>query len=367
MRFNLLTPFTLLVPLAVTAVAVSGCMSWDYDYREEMDSSDSPCGLFIVCEGNFQYGNASLSYYNPSVGSCENEIFYRANGMKLGDVAQSMTIHDGRGWIVVNNSHVIFAIDPVTFRETGRIEGLISPRYIHFVSPSKAYVSQLWDNRIAIVDPTTYTVTSHITVPDMNSATGSTEQMVQIGEHVYCNLWSYNNRIISIDTSTDCVDGSLTVGRQPQSIAVDRSGHLWVLTDGGYDPTTSSSGIESPTLLRIDPVSMSIETSFILPASTASNLTVTPDGRRLFWIADNDVWAMESTASQLPVSPFLQGDGSRYYALTVSPVTGDVFVADALDYQQPGIVYRYSPQGRLMDQFYTGVTPGAFCWKEMSE
>lgn len=47
---------------------------------------------------------ASLSYYNPEMKHVENEVFARANGMKLGDVAQSMVIHKGVGWIVVNNS-----------------------------------------------------------------------------------------------------------------------------------------------------------------------------------------------------------------------------------------------------------------------
>ena len=42
---------------------------------------------------------------------------------------------------------------------------------------------------------------------------------------------------------------------------------------------------------------------------------------------------------------------------------GDVYVADAIDYQQQGIVYRYTADGDAVDEFYAGVTPGAFCWK----
>ena len=60
------------------------------------------------------------SYYDPESMRVENEVFVRANGFKLGDVAQSMLIHNGVGWVVVNNSGVIFAIDPDTFREIGR-------------------------------------------------------------------------------------------------------------------------------------------------------------------------------------------------------------------------------------------------------
>lgn len=168
-------------------------MKWDYGEPEDFVVSGS--GLFIVCEGNFQYGNGSLSYYDPAERTVVNEAFFRANGYRLGDVAQSMTMANGLGWIVVNNSHVVFAIDPQTFREVGRITGFTSPRYIHFVSPTKAYVTQLWDNRIFIVDPVAYRITGHITVPGMAFDQGSTEEMVQIGDYVYCNCWSYQKKL----------------------------------------------------------------------------------------------------------------------------------------------------------------------------
>ena len=183
---------------------LAGCMKWDYGDTVE-DFNATGAGLFITNEGNFQYGNASLSYYDPETKQVQNEIFFRANGMKLGDVAQSMIIHDNKGWVVVNNSHVIFAIDLNTFKEVGRIENLTSPRYIHFLSDEKAYVTQLWDNRIFIINPRTYEIIGHIQVPDMTMESGSTEQMVQYGKYVYCNCWSYQNRIIKIDTETDQV------------------------------------------------------------------------------------------------------------------------------------------------------------------
>ena len=136
---------------------LAGCMEWDYGDAVE-DFNATGAGLFIANEGNFQYGNATLSYYDPATKQVQNEIFFRANGMKLGDVAQSMIIHDNKGWVVVNNSHVIFAIDLNTFKEVGRIENLTSPRYIHFLSDEKAYVTQLWDNRIFIINPRSYEI-----------------------------------------------------------------------------------------------------------------------------------------------------------------------------------------------------------------
>lgn len=109
----------------------------------------------------------------------------------------------------------VFAVDPDTFREVGRITNLTSPRYIHFVSDEKAYVTQIWDNRIFIVNPKRYEITGYIECPDMTAESGSTEQMVQYGKYVFVNCWSYQNRILKIDTETDRVVGQLTVGIQP--------------------------------------------------------------------------------------------------------------------------------------------------------
>ena len=344
------------------AVSLTACMEWDYgEIHEEFDFKGH--GLFIINEGNFQYGNATLSYYDPETDQVENEVFFRANGMKLGDVAQSMTIYDDKGWIVVNNSHVIFAIDANTCQETGRIENLTSPRYIHFINDEKAYVSQIWDNRIFVVNPKRYEIIGHITVPDMAMGTASTEQMVQYGKYVYCNCWSYQNSIIKIDTETDEVVGRLTVGIQPTSLALDKYGKLWTLTDGGYEG--SPYGYEAPALYRIDAETFTIERRYDFRlGAMPSELQLNGDGDTLYWIND-DIWRMKVTATELPVIPFVKYRDTKYYGLTVDPLSGEVYVADAIDYQQQGMIYRYSNRGDLISEFYVGITPGAFCFKTM--
>ena len=75
------------------------------------------------------------------------------------------------------------------------------------------------------------------------------------------------------------------------------------------------------------------------------------------------IWSMDVTASHVPVRPFLEYSGTIYYGLTVNPANGEVYIADAIDYQQQGMIYRYSPEGKLIDEFYVGIIPGAFCWK----
>ena len=346
--------------LILSLLAVS-CMEWDYDLDEEFSIDSSGRGLFICNEGNFQYGNATLSYYNPETREVENEVFFRANAMKLGDVAQSMTTYNNRGWVVVNNSHVIFSIDLDTFKEVGRVTGLTSPRYIHFVSDQKAYVTQIWDNRIFIINPTRYEITGYIEVPNMTMEQGSTEQMVQKGKYIYVNCWSYQNRILKIDTDTDSIVSELEVGIQPTSLVLDRNGKLWTVTDGGYEG--SPYGYEAPALYRIDPESMTIEQEFEFRRGDApSEIQINGSLDTIYWIND-DIWAMSVEAERVPVRPFLDSRGTIYYGLTVDPTNGDVYIADAIDYTQQGKIYRYSSDAELIDEFYVGIIPGAFCWK----
>ncbi|WP_026020590.1 YncE family protein [Alistipes timonensis] len=348
-----------ILPATLCLTALGGCMKWDYGTTEEFSASGT--GLFITNEGMFQYGNATLSYYDPETKSVENEVFYRANAMKLGDVAQSMTIRDGVGWIVVNNSHVIFAIDINTFKEVGRITNLASPRYIHFVSDEKAYVTQIWDNRIFIVNPKRYEITGYIECPNMAMESGSTEQMVQYGKYVFVNCWSYQNRILKIDTETDRVVDELVVGIQPTSLVMDKNYKLWTITDGGYEK--SPYGYETPSLYRIDAARFEIEKQFrFKPGDSPSEVQINGEGDKLFWI-NNDIWSMDVEADRVPVRPFLKYRDTKYYGLTVNPRNGDVYVADAIDYQQQGVIYRYTADGEPVDEFYVGVTPGAFCWK----
>ena len=49
--------------------------------------------------------------------------------------------------------------------------------------------------------------------------------------------------------------------------------------------------------------------------------------------------------------------------IPIDPNSGEVYIADAIDYQQAGRVYRYSALGEKIEEFYVGVIPGAFCWK----
>lgn len=351
--------FTYLL-LLWTLLAAASCMSLAPIDEEEFDWAGSGGGVFVVNEGNFMYGTATLSFYTPGTKEVANEAFARANSIKLGDVAQSMTIHNGKGYIAVNNSGVVFVVDINTLKVTGVIRDLTSPRYVFFVSGTKGYITDLYSPYITVFNPQTLEKTGRISTGGHKS----TGQMVRYGSYVFTNCWSYDDTILVIDSATDQLAGEIKVGKQPTSLVIDKYGKLWTVTDGGYQG--SPYGWEEPSLYRIDAATRVVEAQFALTGGEhASELCIDGAGETLYFI-NKSVWKMGVTADAVPVRPFVDApvDGkSIFYGLGVDPATSEVYIADAIDYQQSGIVYRYSPSGELVDSFKAGITPGAFCFR----
>ena len=327
-------------------------------------------GVIILNEGNFMYGNATISYYNPVTGNLINDIFYKQNSIPLGDVAESATVYDGELYIVVNNSGKVVVANlwkyPAmkAFDFTHKITNLVSPRYIHFINTTKAYISDLYAKKIYIEDPSSYKIINSINVDNHNTDFNQhpTEQMIAYKDFIFTNCYSFDNVILIINSKTDQLSDSIEVLAQPNSMVKDKYNKLWVLCDGGY--AGSRYGDSQPGLIRIDMETHTIEKIFMLPSDHwPSELSINGERDTLYYI-DVDIWKMAVNANALPTVPFISAkEGSNtklFYSLGINPFNSEIYIGDAIDHVQNGLVYRFSPDSTPLDTLRTGIIPGFF-------
>ncbi len=335
----------------------SACMKDDEWIKRHHDETPIPKGVFILNEGNFMYGNSTLSFYDPVRRTVRNELFYNINGLPLGDVGQSMILKENKGYLVMNNSGKIYIIDTSTGKYTGKITGLTSPRYIHFINDKKAYITDLYAGQIKIFNPETNFVTDSI----VTSGHPSTEQMIQVGDQVFVTCWSYDNTVLVIDTKADTIVREIKTRKQPGGIVKDKLNRIWVMSDGGWGKPGSIS--RTPYLQRIDPVTLNIELTIELPSDvTPTRLAINGTGDTLTFLSKG-IWRMHVNSDKLPDAPIISSGNRLFYALGIDPNNSEIYFSDAIDYSQRGIVYRYSAQAAKIDSFKTGIIPGFFCFK----
>lgn len=323
------------------------------DNGSQIDPQNSPF-CFVVNEGNFMASNGSISKYDITNKKVVNNFFEAANnGAVLGDAPTAITVAGNVGYVPISGSGKVYIINLSSGALKDKITGLNSPRSVALIDDKKGYISNLFENKIDVFDRKTNSLTGAIELPKGCFA----EEFVMAGEFVYTNCWSYGTKILRIDPRTDKVVAELEVGVQPYKMRKEaKSGKLWVLTDGGWEG--NETGYEKPTLVCIDPATFTIEKRIAFERSAAAYwLTMELYGNEIY-LANGDLYKVPTSANALPSQPFIRAQGRSFHA--VGLFSTNVYISDAVDYQQAGKIYIYNNKGELTDSFATGVIPGAF-------
>ena len=314
-------------------------------------------GVFVLCEGSYSAGNASLWFYNPASGEVVADVFGTANDALLGDVGQSLYMYNGLLFVVVNNSGVVWVLDRTTGKVKTSFENLTSPRFVTIDnSGTKGYISQLKTNQLITFDPRTLTQTGTVTLEGIVSS----EQMALVGDKLFVASWSNDHKITVLDTTTNTQIATFEVGVQPYSMVVDKNDTLWVMCDGGNEWSTLPEGVtqETPSLWKINAETYEATKTHTFEAGGyfRSRLAINGSGDTLYFIYDA-VWEIDVTTGTLPSEPLIVLDGETPYGLDVDPTSGDIYIADAKDYASNGEVLRYSADGVLKTSFEVGLLP----------
>ena len=336
-------------------LTIGACQEDDPGPEDPAPSIQKAEGFFIVNEGTFNFGNASISYYRFETEEVTPGVFKSANGHTPGDVLQDMYVHEGKGYLVLNNSGFVEVVDIETFVSEGIISPLESPRNFLPVSEDKAYVSDLYANSIQIVDMPSREVAGSIAMPFW------TEQMAVADQKVFVSSpWDVrldpHDHIYIVDPENDLLQDSIQVGVDPTALVLDGETKLWVFCRGSEEQEAPAA------LVCVNTQTMEVERSLTFEdydLGFATRLAINASGDTLYFLK-NDVFAFPLSDSSLPENPIIPSDGRNLYALGVNPVNGDVLIGDAIDYAQQGKVYLYDSQGELKQVIDAGVIPSRF-------
>jgi DNA-binding beta-propeller fold protein YncE len=327
--------------LTAMAVLLAGGCKKDDDNDNDGFSGN---GVFVICEGAFQQGNGRLDFYNTETNTLFTDIYQTANELPLGDVFQSMSIIDGKAYLVVNNSGKIEVANASDVKSTGTITGFTSPRYLCLTGTNKAYVSDLFSGEVSIVNTQNLTITGSIPL------SGWTEEMLLDNGNVWITNANSNYTFIA---QNDAVVDSVNVGYGSSSIRKDNGGKIWILTGGNYLDNTASK------LVKLDASTKAIEWDYELNTYGASKLRMNAEKTFAYFLFNGKVYRKNTADSSNP-EEFISISGKSFYGIGVNPANGDIWLGDAGDFSSAGTVYVYSAAGSQLSTFTTGVAPTDF-------
>lgn len=334
----------------------------------EKDTEDPPPaginysqGVFIVNEGPFQAGSGTITFMSRDGSGITEKLYQKSNsGIPLGNIVQSMTIANGRGYICVNNANKLVVVNIKTFNSMKAIEGISTPRYTLEGLNGKLYVS-CWDNTVKVVDTSTLEVSDQIQVgegPDLMLAVDSV-------------LWVLNRGGFGIDSTVSLINmendqllDELQIWPDPSGIVRDYAGNVWIMCSGrrSYHPGGESEGHllcyapSGPTLLK--------DIAFPVATEHPEKLVVNKDGSGIFYIYPGGVKKHEPVSDVIEDSLFIE-NSAPFYSLGLDVQQNVIYAGDPVDYVQNGWIYRYAvSDGELLDSLSVGIIPTWFCFGE---
>ena len=320
------------------------------------DSKTTLSGVFVLNEGNFGQANASITAYSPETKEVSQNRYEDENGAPIGDVLNSATEIDGRLYFVVNNSHKIEVVDKESLTKiaTIRIADEASPRQLAKVTDSKAYVTNLYGNSVSVINLETNKVDGTISVGS------NPEGIAVVGSRAYVTNSGFGsgNTISVINTETDKVINTITVADNPGSILKDSSDRLWVVCVGSYGDYTNPDDNGTPGEI------------YVINGSTGEKITsfevgghpgdlVLNDRDDIAYLINGTVMSIDMNSFAILNSTFIN---RNFYSLGLSTSDEGQYLwgGDAKNFAQAGLAIQYELNGTKIDSFPTGIIPGAF-------
>ena len=307
--------------------------------------------VYVLNEGNFQCGNATLSEVLPDSSKAYPDVFAAANGRGLGDTGNSLTLHNGRLYIVVNGSNRVEVVDARTAKllKTIACPAGASPRHIVFDAAGTGYISNLYTRSVSVYDDATNSITVELPVGE------NPEQMlVANGRLFVTNSGFGNGRTVSvIDVVSRLAGSPLAVGDNPGAIAALNDSIAVVLCTGAYNDFNNPDDDTPGMLFWLNTRACTVFDSLLL-GGHPQRIAIDKSG--MLYTVQADGIQRVTLSTKTRTDRFIPG---AYYSVAFDGTRDRLYLTNPLDFVQPGTLGVYSLSGVKTAEYTVGIIPGA--------
>lgn len=316
-------------------------------------------GLYILNEGNFGSNKASLDYYDYATGVYRRNLYGAANPgvtLGLGDVGNDIKIYGSKLYVVVNGSNKLEILDVKTTKKLAQVD-IPNCRYVAFYK-NKAYVTS-YDGYVGVIDTASFKIDTKITVgrqPEDLAVVGDKLYVANSGGYTSSN---YERTISVINLATNLETKKIDVAINLNRLKADQYGDLYVTSRGDYGSIKSN-------LYVVDTKTETVKKKFDIEAST---FTIDKDFAYIISTAWSNAtmstvvsYSKINVKDETVIAGGFISDGTEKqiimpYGIAVDPISSDIYLTDAKDYVSPGALYCFDKTGKKKFSVVTGDVP----------
>lgn len=322
--------------------------------------------VYVANQGNFSDANGTLTQYTPEDNTVSQDVVTGLNTL-----VQSITVHNGVGYILANTSDRIDVIDLETNERTGQIRDVSSPRFMVAVSADKAYVSNLFTSTVTIVDLVNDEALGSIAVgmnPEDIAVSSGIAYVANFG------FGTADSTVSVIDVATDTVIETKQTGCDgPRFLEVDQENELWVFCNGKTVFNDDFSEIIEQTngqVVVFDNVTGEEVARIALDAqSGASSLGqdawYDPGSNRMFLVKGLSILVFDASTNELSETVEISGE-EEIGAVAYDGGEDVLYLGRVTGFTEAGFVSIHDMMGAELDRFTAGVAPGFIAFYDPS-
>ncbi|MFK7969563.1 MAG: YncE family protein [Bacteroidia bacterium] len=316
-------------------------------------------GVIILNEGTFGNNEGRLDFvYNDSDSIICAGIFERINGKPLGDVAQEGVFVNGKLYVIVNNSHLLYELNESTLsleRTLPLPAGLrSSPRSIKGYTADALYVSSLLDSSVFVIEASSLQIRKRIHVGNFPEGVAVTKQyvFVALGNYVGEN----NAGVAVIDRERDSLLSIISLPlTNPGQLAI-QGDMLWVACRGDFFTQNPQAG-----LVGINALDLSIDATIPLQGNLQNELQIA--GNTAYVLRDSSIAWIDLEREEVLADWKIRTDftTNRWvypYSLSLDAQAGLLYVGLAHGLGANGEVVSVDPFGQIQRRIPAGRFPG---------